>query len=423
MPNALVVADDLTGANDTGHGFAARGYEVVVRLDSGLDVSSVDVLVVNTDSRYASAAEARQRVRDAVAGTDAAVVYKKVDSTLRGNLGPEIEAAMAAMNADAAAVAPAFPSNGRTTVCGYHLVDGALVTDTDAGTDPDAPVTDPRLPDYLREQGASGVTHIGVGRVARSDPDLRGALDTGRVVTLDAVVDDHLEAVATAVADAPRRVLHVGCGGLAEHVRVPGPANATRPARRDDLTGTALGVAGSVSPRTLGQLDALPDECVIPFDASRAVTDPEGASTVAADACLSRLSDAPTAVLASATTRTDVDAVLDTAANAGVDERDARERVTAALGEATRRIWEVRAPDGLFCTGGAVATGVLAALDAAGIELRGESVAMGVPVGAVRGGRADGTPLVTKAGAFGDDDTIRAALRVLRRVPKQETPE
>lgn len=49
----------------------------------------------------------------------------------------------------------------------------------------------------------------------------------------------------------------------------------------------------------------------------------------------------------------------------------------------------------------------------------GESIATGVPVGAVHGGLANGTPVVTKAGAFGDDNTIANALEHVRRVPTQ----
>ncbi len=136
----LVVADDLTGATDTGHGFAVRGFETVVRLDPEFEAPDAAVIVVDTDSRYVSPAEAGNRVADVVSDIEAATVYKKVDSTLRGNLAAEIEAVMAAMDADTAAVAPAFPTNGRVTACGYHLVEGALITDTEAGNDPDSPV-------------------------------------------------------------------------------------------------------------------------------------------------------------------------------------------------------------------------------------------------------------------------------------------
>ena len=102
---------------------------------------------------------------------------------------------------------------------------------------------------------------------------------------------------------------------------------------------------------------------------------------------------------------------------AGISERVARERVTSALGTAAAHVWAAREPRGLFLTGGSVAKAVLGRLDAGGIALRGQEIAVGVPTGEVRGGRANGTPVVTKAGAFGDDSTIVDALEYLRRAP------
>ncbi len=122
---------------------------------------------------------------------------------------------------------------------------------------------------------------------------------------------------------------------------------------------------------------------------------------------------------ASARDRSDVDAVLAAAADAGVSDREARERVTETLAIAAELVWTEHPPDGLFLTGGAVTKGVLGELGAHGIALRGEAVTTGVPVGEVRGGPANGTPLVTKAGAFGEVSTIADALTHLRRVPKR----
>ena len=239
----LVVADDLTGATDTGHGFAVRGFETVIRLDPRFEAPDAAVIVVDTDSRYVSPAEAGNRVADVVSDIEAATVYKKVDSTLRGNLAAEIEAVMAAMDADTAAVAPAFPTNGRVTACGYHLVEGALITDTEAGNDPDSPVCSPRLPDHLRDQGASDVSHVGVQTVATNG--VTSALDDGRLVTFDAVHETHLDAIASGAAEADENVLLVGSGGLAEHVRVSGTPTAERTPLDEAPSGTRSASRGA----------------------------------------------------------------------------------------------------------------------------------------------------------------------------------
>ncbi|WP_435178493.1 four-carbon acid sugar kinase family protein [Halorussus sp. AFM4] len=421
----LVVADDLTGATDTGHSFAARGYETVVRVDPEFDAPEAAVLVVDTDSRYADRDEAAARVRDVVTSTDAAVVYKKIDSTLRGNLGAEIAAAYDVSDADAAAVAPAFPSNDRLTAGGYHLVAGELVANTEAGNDPDSPVETSHVPRLLGAQVDGTVAHADVERVASrsavealSGPAERPA-DERLVVVFDVVHDSHLDVVAAAAQERDGDVLLVGSAGLAEHVRLPGEPTLERPGVAADPTGVAFGVAGSANPRTLTQLDALPENRVVDLDAAAAVDDPAVAAAAAADECLDRLETEPAVVLASARDRDDVDATLDAAKSATVPQREARERVAAALGTAAERVWEAREPGGLFLTGGSVAKAVLGRLDAGGVALRGEEVAVGVPAGEVRGGRAHRAPVVTKAGAFGDDATVVDALDYLRRVPRR----
>jgi uncharacterized protein YgbK (DUF1537 family) len=424
----LVVADDLTGATDTGHSFAERGYETVVRIDPDFDAPEAAVLVVDTDSRYVGRDEAAASVREAVESTEAAVVYKKVDSTLRGNLGAEIVAAYDAMDADAAAVAPAFPSNDRMTACGYHLVGGELVTETEAGNDPDSPVETPHLPRLLGSQVNDTIVQADVERVAsrstveafsRANADTTGtaAAEDRRIVVFDAVHDVHLDVVAEAACDYDGDVLLVGSAGLAEHVRLPGVPTAEPPTVTADPTGTAFGVAGSVNPQTLTQLAAVPERQVIDLGATVAVRDPAEAAAVAADECIERFETEPTVVLASARDRSDVEAALEAANRADISERVARERVTTTLGMAAARVWADCEPRGLFLTGGSVAKAVLGRLDTGGIALSGERIAVGVPAGEVRGGRANATPVVTKAGAFGADSTIVDALEYLRRVP------
>ncbi len=99
MPRLLVIADDLTGASDAGVQFAKKGIPVLVLtgIPNSLADLSVDksVVVINTESRHVDAGEAGKRVTRAVELGLAAGIpyfYKKTDSTLRGNIGSELEA-------------------------------------------------------------------------------------------------------------------------------------------------------------------------------------------------------------------------------------------------------------------------------------------------------------------------------------------
>ena len=64
----LIIADDFTGALDTGVQFAARGARTEVVVDPQIDFSAcgADVLVVDTETRHLPAADAYKAVFDLV---------------------------------------------------------------------------------------------------------------------------------------------------------------------------------------------------------------------------------------------------------------------------------------------------------------------------------------------------------------------
>lgn len=418
MPRrALVVADDLTGAMDTGHELAVRGCRTTVSIDETMP-DGAGVGVVNTDSRYAPPDAAREAVTAALAGVDAAIVYKKVDSTLRGNVAAEVEAAREATGRDLAIVAPAFPANGRLTAEGHHLVDGRPVTATAPGDDSKTPRTD-HLPRLLAENEATPAPRVAVGTAARGADAVAERLriladaETG-TIACDAVHESHLAALAAGADRLGGPVVYAGSGGLARHI--PLPDDAPSPAPLDPPPAAerrALAVVGSVAPATLDQLAHVPAEQRVWIDPAEAVRDPEAAGCTAAAACLERLADRAAALVTAATSRADVDTARAAGRERGLDDEAVGEHVTRALALTARAVWR-RAdclPTDVLLTGGATAGATLGALDATSVELTGTELGVGVPVGRVRGGRADGAAVVTKAGAFGARGVIANYLR------------
>ena len=154
MLKLAVIADDLTGANDAGVQFAKEGLKVQVLLgESGEEQEKElpDVIVLDTDSRAAIPDQAYERVRKAGGlikrlTSSRPAVFKKIDSTLRGNLGAEIDAVMDELGFEWAAVAPAFPVNGRITVGGWHLLHQVPIAESEIARDPKTPVVESVLP-------------------------------------------------------------------------------------------------------------------------------------------------------------------------------------------------------------------------------------------------------------------------------------
>lgn len=436
MVAGLVVADDLTGACDTGQEFAARGYRTRVALDPAGSPGDAEVLVVDTDSRYAPADVAADAVRAAVEAHPAETLYKKVDSTLRGNLAAEVAAALEARvdrgtrdgTPDGsepnglAVVAPATPATGRTTACGVHLVEGTLLSDTEPGRDPEKGPASPRLPELFADAGLP-VEHLGIETVATGPAAVADRLRdrTGelRIVTADATHDAHLRAVATGADRLDEPSVYAGSAGLAAHVPLPVPSDGPGETVTTPIPGDragVLGVAGSVAPQTLAALGALPEGSLVVLDAEAAVADPGETAAETARRVRDVLAAEGRAVLTAATDEAAVDRALAAGREAGFPDRQTRERVAETLAGTAGAVVDDACPAGLFLTGGDTAVAVLEAVDADAILLSGAAVEDGIPLGAIEGGPADGAALVTKAGAFGDRETVINCLDRLREI-------
>jgi len=192
----LILADDLSGANDTGVQFLSIGIPVAVIVDSDFNLKQchdfnyqskcesspplnefleepLSTLVVNTDTRLVSPSVAREKICNILKWYGFSSrgiarngmrsnyrnkqdfsfrVLKKIDSTLRGNIGTEIEEIMRVCGFNIACIAPATPEMGRTVVNGYCLVDGQLLAETEISRDPLSPVSSSSVASVLHQQ-------------------------------------------------------------------------------------------------------------------------------------------------------------------------------------------------------------------------------------------------------------------------------
>ncbi len=148
MPQCIVIADDLTGANATGVLLKKKGFDTLTLLHKKLDQSFhlpyCDCLVAQTDSRANEPKEAYERVAAmllSLKNSDVIHYAKRIDSTLRGNLGSETDAFLDVLGSDYVAVCvPCFPASGRVIIGGHVLVNGVPLRKTEASKDPKCPV-------------------------------------------------------------------------------------------------------------------------------------------------------------------------------------------------------------------------------------------------------------------------------------------
>ncbi len=410
-----VVADDLTGAADSGVPYAAALAPVTL-LDhrrlaerAPADEAPPRVISVFTATRDADPESAGRTLRNlgrALAALRPGRVYKKIDSCLRGNIGCELEALMGPLGRDLSFIAPAFPAQGRTTRDGVHRLHGVPVAQTEMGRDPLSPVTDSRLDAWIGLQTRHACAHIGIALLDAGEQAVAGEVDRLRAagvrhLTFDSVEDAHLELVADLALRRYPGALLCGSAGLARSLARALAVNRRRPAapvssRVPPGTGPFLFVCGSASETLHRQVDELVGSAPLTL------------SELACEALLARDgADARKAALRRAAEGLDRGSVVIRISPPGRERApvDAR-ALTAALGRFAGAVIAARRPGGIFLSGGDTAAAVLAEVNCRAIALEGE-LANGVVWGTVRGGALAGLPVATKAGAFGRPDALR----------------
>ena len=167
MTGWMIIADDLTGAIDAGVHFAGKGMATHVIPDfipgifADYDLSGVDVLVINTESRHIDPSLAAERVSVAAGfAMDSGIshIYKKTDSTLRGNIGAELDALLTATGRKYLPFIPAYPALKRYTRKGIHFVGDQQIHQSHFATDPLEPIVTSFVPEILGKQSGSKIT-------------------------------------------------------------------------------------------------------------------------------------------------------------------------------------------------------------------------------------------------------------------------
>lgn len=167
MVKLLIIADDFTGALDTGIQFKKQGIctQVFTKKQISDDEIKPDtqVLVIDSETRPLSKDEAYSEVKSIAewalsAGIE--IIFKKTDSALRGNIGAELSALADAAKNGTVFFLPGYPGMNRITKDGFHYIDGELLEKSVFGQDPFEPVTKSYIPDIIHEQSDISVVSV-----------------------------------------------------------------------------------------------------------------------------------------------------------------------------------------------------------------------------------------------------------------------
>lgn len=394
IPTLLILADDVTGAADCAARCTGVGLPATIVLTPLTTTSlSSRAVALSSDSRYLAPAAAAACVHDLFravqqAAPTSAIWYKKIDSTLRGNIGAELAAMLALTAASTtqpcAVISPGFPAHGRGLVDGYLVYDQAAT---------------PRvhLPTLLHQQTALPQASVGLAVVRAGVAALAAALETGyragaQLLVIDALTEADLSTIYQATQQALPQALFCGSAGLmgviaGALVAAQGETVSMAPASPPPLAYPMLAVVGSgsvMAQRQLLQLRQVPAVDIYEVDLAQ-----QGQVRVVAGdgshaACALHL---PPPLL-----------------NAQLEGALARQ-YAATLGEVAHQLIQQRQPRTLLLVGGDTAVHLLQLLGIEKLQVDAELLP-GMPLTSGTAANGQRYQIILKAGNHGDEQTL-----------------
>ncbi|MBD3171370.1 hypothetical protein GF326_02755 [Candidatus Bathyarchaeota archaeon] len=376
-----VIADDLTGALDTGVQFKQWGYEA--KLVENPDNPKAQAVIINTDTRNKTRDEAYQIVYNiAEQLREYDIIYKKIDSTLRGNPGAEMEAILDATGEKQAILTPAYPPTMRSVKQGHLYIGEDALTETEYIQEHREKTS--YIPEIL---DIDTETHI------QTNPD--NIMKNGIII-----IDSDTEKDLQKIAANHTRIL-AGSAGLADALchtlRDPPPVM------------TVIGSTRSETRNQAEQLHRRLDVAIIPLNTLKTLGQtPQYETIQRARRALKQRRDL---IITSAPSRRVVEQTWGEAKRLDLSQKEIETRITMTLAQITEELLKNEL-SGIIITGGATAQAITRQLKTKEITILDE-VQPGVPVI-----RLDETPAVTKAGGFGQPDTLIQATKYLKRKHK-----
>lgn len=427
MLNTVIIADDLTGANDTGAILAQNGFSVgtVLKFEHIEDFQAYDVICVSTNSRGMSQEDAYQSVQKAAhyfPKQDSILYSKRIDSTLRGNVGAEIDSILDYLGDEYHAVVVAsFPDSGRTSVGDMLLVHGVPLQKTEVAKDPTSPVHTSRITQIIKKQTKYDVGYIGLEKVVQSSSylleELTKELEQHRIVAIDAQNNRDIEAIAACCSACGIKVVAIDPGPFTAAL-----ANQMFRRKKTETEKKILCGIGSASELTRQQVKYLKETgnpYIVKIDTSKFFEEDARKQEMerVKQKIIRGAEDYRVLVIATTLEKEDV---LDLAQVKGAENLSKKECatvITTTIAEVLDDLLHSLSEriGGVYASGGDVAAAFCDRLGISGFHVKGEVIPLAIYSQTV-GGYMQGLPMITKGGLVGQEDTLVQCLDYLDTV-------
>ncbi|CDQ40976.1 four-carbon acid sugar kinase family protein [Virgibacillus salexigens] len=421
-----IIADDLTGANDSGVQLAEKGISTSVFFETPTSETTIDRgIVIDTNSRALTRREAVEATKRAAAFIKQAryqQVYKKMDSTLRGHIGAELKAVGDILDPDFIVVAPAYPKLGRTTVNGIHYVKGDKIANTEVSIDPKHPVLESSIPAIIQNEIGEHAEVLTKEMIEASLSDFtlwinRMVEDGIKYIVCDANTQTDLFQAAKKINSLSKDIVWAGSAGLAEVLPEVLEIDQLHDETKKIGLSQVMTVCGSLSQVTQSQIvyaKKQPNIQAVEIDTSAIFNDNwQREQQQYIQQCTNALREEQDVVLFVPSNEEIRREVKQLADQLSLTPNQIGERISSAIGEMVAQIAKRNEQlTGLVLTGGDTAKDTAKHLGGVGINLI-KQVEAGIPLGTLIG--TDKLyHVVTKAGSFGKLNSIYEAMQVLK---------
>ncbi len=428
-----IIADDLTGANDTGVQFSKQGYKTQVMIvsekdsrslaDSGSLAEDIDVFVIDTETRDVDAVTARNRIRSVLKGVnigDEDLVYKKVDSTLRGNIGAELDECMRIFNKNLCIFTPSFPPNKRITVEGYLIVQDQPLGLSEYYSGDLVPEEASFIPFLLKQHTGFPIARIDLKEVIKGRDAISGILRKlyragKKIIVVDAINEEQLRAILLSSFDFQGTVLYCGSAGLAnaftemyhERRHAPMPINKSQK--------SVLIVSGSrrtIAQRQIEYLKSKIDLVDVRVHVEQIFADRQKYLDQCVTKVTQAIQDERHVVIHPDPRYHDKHIYQKLLLKYTLDLRELELTIRRFLGEVVANIMENTPVHNIILTGGDTAIGVCSVLQIYNLNIVDELLP-GIPLSVGQFKDKIDLNIVTKAGGFGEEDTFYTLVQKL----------
>lgn len=415
MEKVLIISDDLTGANAN----CALMKKIGLRAASFLGTNAeqipknIEVIAATTDSRAMTKSQAYREVFNKIKifrNHDICLYSKRIDSTLRGNLGTELQAYQDSFDRKKVGICvPAYPNSGRIVIDGRLFVNGHLLLNTDAGNDPKMPVVSNYVEDNFKKDYEGRIKTISINEIEKGKDNLADLMkkysEDYDLLIFDSINNEHIKKIAEATFSADIEYIAVDPGPFTMEL-----TNLIY--KSSSISTKALAVIGSVTQITIEQLKKLKQnvnhyQINVNPHALLSMDTIEDELTRCSEEVKNNLDDSDLIIIT--TTPDDIKDRLDLYSiskekNITVD--DISLILSRGLANIAKNVLENnRSFSGVFSSGGDITVALAEEVLSTGIEIREEVMPLAA-YGRLIGGLYPGLKVVSKGGMVGNEDAM-----------------